>query len=66
VICTIIGHVVVFGGNTPTPSTYEILNIDNIGSWTLANFTLGSQAKESITHQRQSKKLGVSNSVPDP
>jgi hypothetical protein len=58
--------VVVFGGNTPTPSTYEILNIDNIGSWTLANFTLGSQAKESITHQRQSKKLRVSNSVPDP
>jgi len=66
VICTIVGHVVVFGGNTPTPSTYEILNIDNIGSWTLANFTLGSQAKESITHQRQSKKLRVSNSVPDP
>jgi hypothetical protein len=63
---TILGHVVVFGGNTPTPSTYEILNIDNIGSWTLANFTLGSQAKESITHQRQSKKLRVSNSVPDP
>jgi hypothetical protein len=45
---TILGHVVVFGGNTHTPSTYEILNIDSIGSWTLANFTLVNQAKESI------------------
>jgi hypothetical protein len=58
---SILGHVVVFGGNTPTPSTYEILNIDSIGSWTLANFTLGDQAKESITHRIQSKKLCVSN-----
>jgi hypothetical protein len=57
---TNLGHVVVFGGNTQTPSTYEILNIDSIGSWTLANFTLVNQAKESITHQRQSKKLSVS------
>jgi hypothetical protein len=57
---TNLGHVVVFGGNTHTPSTYEILNIDSIGSWTLANFTLVNQAKESITHQRQSKKLCVS------
>jgi hypothetical protein len=63
---TILGHVVVFGGNTHTPSTYEILNIDSIGSWTLANFTLVNQAKESITHQRKSKKLCVSNSVCDP
>ncbi len=60
---SILGHVVVFGGNTPTPSTYEILNIDSIGSWTPANFTLGDQAKESITHQRHSKKPCVSNNI---
>jgi hypothetical protein len=64
---TILEHVVVFGGNTHTPSTYEILNIDSIGSWMMANFTLVNQAKESITHQRQKpKKLCVSNSVCDP
>jgi hypothetical protein len=63
---TILGHVVVFGGNTHTPSTYEILNIDSIGSWTLANFTLVNQAKESISHQRKSKKTCISKSVCDP
>jgi hypothetical protein len=45
---SILGHVVVFGGNTPTPSTYEILNMENVGDWMLTNLTLNDQAKESI------------------
>jgi hypothetical protein len=40
--------VVVFGGNTPTPSTYEILNMENFGDWMQTNLTLNDQAKESI------------------
>jgi hypothetical protein len=44
----ILGHVVVFGGNTPTPSTYEILNMENFGDWMHTNLTLNDQAKESI------------------
>jgi hypothetical protein len=45
---SILGHVVVFGGNTPTPSTYEILNMENFGDWMETNLTLNDQAKESI------------------
>ncbi len=37
-----------FGGNTPTPSTYEILNMENVGDWMQTNLTLKDQAKESI------------------
>jgi hypothetical protein len=45
---SVLGHVVVFGGNTPTPSTYEILNMENLGDWMQTNLTLNDQAKESI------------------
>ncbi len=45
---SILGHVVVFGGNTPTPSTYEILNMENFEDWMQTNLTLNDQAKESI------------------